>query len=171
MGNKKKIAVLLADEFEDSELTRPVDALEGAGHEVTIVGTEASQRLEGKQGDAVVTTDASIADCEPESFDALLIPGGHSPDHLRTDERMVAFTKAMVAADKPVAAVCHGPQLLIEAGVVSGKRMTSFESVRTDLRNAGADVVDEEVVIDMPFITSRKPDDLDAFGEAMLARL
>lgn len=167
----KKIAVLLADEFEDSELTRPVDALKSAGHEVTIIGTEEGQCLEGKQGEASVTTDAAVADCDPSSFDALLIPGGHSPDHLRTDDDMVSFTKTMVEADKPIAAVCHGPQLLIEAGVVSGKRMTSFESVRTDLSNAGAEVVDEEVVIDMPFITSRKPDDLDAFSDALLARL
>ena len=167
----KKIAVLLAGEFEDSEFAKPVGALKEAGHEVAVIGVRAGEKLKGKNGKVTATTDCAIDDCQPDSYDALLIPGGWSPDHLRTEPAMVRFAKAMVEADKPVAAVCHGPQLLIEADVVRGKRMTSFESVRTDLRNAGAEVVDEEVVVDGSLITSRTPDDLDAFSKALLAAL
>ena len=167
----KRVAVLLAEGFEDSELEQPVNTLKDAGHRVVIVGEEADASLEGKQGEVTARTDAAIDDCRELDFDALLIPGGWSPDHLRTNQAMVRFVREMVAADKPVAAVCHGPQLLIEADVVRGKRMTSFESVRTDLKNAGAEVVDEEVVVDGSFITSRTPEDLPAFGRAILAQL
>ena len=167
----KKIAVLLASDFEDSEYADPVRALEDAGHEVIVIGREKGECLKGKQGEVTTEADASIADADPGDFDALLIPGGFSPDHLRTDDRMVSFARAFGDADKPVAAICHGPQLLIEAELVKGKRMTSFESVRTDLRNAGADVVDEEVVVDGRLITSRKPDDIPAFSKALLQQL
>ncbi len=167
----KKIAVLLASDFEDSEYEEPVKALREAGHEVVVIGREKGETLEGKRGDVRADTDRAIADADPGEFDALLIPGGHSPDQLRIDERMVSFTKAFAAADKPIAAICHGPQLLIEAGVVADKRMTSWPSVRTDLRNAGATVVDEEVVVDGHLITSRKPDDLPAFNQALLKQL
>ena len=168
---KKKVAVLLASGFEDSEFDEPVRALREAGHEVIVIGAKKGEKLEGKNGDVTTETDVAIGGCDPSGFDALLIPGGWSPDHLRTDAKMVAFTKSMADADKPIAAVCHGPQLLIEADVVRGRRMTSFESVRTDLRNAGANVVDEEVVLDGPFITSRTPEDLPAFSKALVSRL
>lgn len=107
----------------------------------------------------------------PEDFDLLLIPGGHSPDALRTNEGIVDFVRRFADSGRAIAAVCHGPQLLIEAGLVRGKKLTSWPSVRTDLENAGAHWVDREVVEDGPLVTSRKPEDLDAFNEAVLARL
>jgi protease I len=165
------IACLVGPEFEDSELKVPVDRLREAGHEVELLGTAGGLELRGKRGKVVVKTDAAVDERRPDQYDALVIPGGHSPDHLRTDHDVVQFVREFAASGRPIAAVCHGPQLLIEAGVVDGVRMTSWPSVRTDLRNAGAEVVDEEVVEDRQFITSRKPDDLEAFSRALLARL
>jgi len=166
-----KIAVLVGPEYEDSELLVPVKRLTEAGHEVEILGVEAGRELVGKKGKTKVQVDAAVADRRPEQYDALLIPGGHSPDHLRTDAGVVDFVKRFGAIGRPIAAICHGPQLLIEADLVRGRRMTAWPSVRTDLRNAGVEVVDEEVVEDGAFITSRKPEDLDAFSRALLDRL
>lgn len=163
-----KIAVLLGPDFEDSEFTHPVTKLREAGHEVEVLGTEAHRELEGKRHDARVETDAAVGDRAPEDYDALLIPGGFSPDRLRMDEDVVRFVRDFDRLKRPIAAVCHGPQLLIEAGVVKGRTLTSWPSVRTDLRNAGAEVVDQEVCKDENLITSRKPDDLDAFTGALL---
>jgi len=167
----KKIAVLLASDFEDSEYEEPVKALRDAGHDVIVIGRSKGETLEGKRGDVEAKTDQAIADVDPADFDALLIPGGYSPDQLRIDDRMVSFTRTFAVSSKPIAAICHGPQLLIEAGVVTDKKMTSWPSVRTDLRNAGATVVDEEVVVDGRLITSRKPDDIPAFNAALLKQL
>jgi protease I len=166
-----KIAVLVGPEYEDSELLVPVKRLTEAGHQVELLGTDAGRELVGKRGKSKVQVDAAVKDRRPEDYDAVLIPGGHSPDHLRIDKNMVEFVRRSADAGRPIAAVCHGPQLLIEADLVRGRRMTSWPSVRTDLRNAGAEVVDEEVVEDGPFITSRKPEDLDAFSQALLRRL
>lgn len=166
-----KIAALVGPEFEDAELTQPRDALKEAGHEVELLGLEAGQRVEGKRGEAKVTIDAAVSERDPKDYDALLIPGGHSPDKLRTDEGMVDFVKRFDATGRPMAVICHGPQLLIEAGVVKGRTLTSWPSVRTDLKNAGANVVDEEVCEDGALITSRQPDDLPAFSKALIARL
>jgi len=166
-----KVAILLGDEFEDSEFRKPYDALREAGHEVTVLGPEEDETLAGKRGKEHITPDAAIADADPERFDALVIPGGHAPDHLRIHEPAVSFVRRFAATNRPVAAICHGPQLLIEAGLVRGRRMTSWPSVRTDLRNAGAQWVDEAVVEDGCFITSRNPDDLDRFDAAVCARL
>lgn len=157
--------------FEDSEVRIPLDRLREAGHDVTLIGTEARQELNGKQGKETVQTDAGPTDHEPASFDALVLPGGHGPDTIRTDDGVVSFVRRFVETGKPLAAVCHGPQLLIEADAVRNKRMTSYASVKTDLKNAGANWVDEEVVEDGALITSRKPDDLEAFSRALLARL
>jgi len=166
-----KIAVLVGPEYEDSELLEPIKQLTNAGHEVEILGTQNGLALVGKRGRTKVHVDAAVSDRQPEAYDALLIPGGHSPDYLRIDPHMIEFVKRFGAIGRPIAAVCHGPQLLIEADLVRGRRMTAWPSVRTDLRNAGADVVDEEVVEDGAFITSRKPGDLDAFSRALLNRL
>lgn len=165
------VACLIGPEFEDSELTVPAARLREAGHEVELLGTAGGQKLTGKKGKTAVTTDAAVDERRPDQYDALLIPGGHSPDHLRTDPDVVQFVREFAATGRPIAAVCHGPQLLIEAGVVAGVRMTSWPSIRTDLRNAGAEVVDEQVVEDRQFITSRKPEDLEAFSQTLLARL
>lgn len=169
MKNKAKIAVLLGPDFEDSEFTHPVAKLREAGHEVEVLGTEANQTLEGKRHKAKVETDAAVGERQSEDYDAVLIPGGYSPDKLRTDEQMVRFVRDFDRLKRPIAAICHGPQLLIEADVVKGRTMTSWPSVRTDLRNAGAEVVDRAVCKDGHFITSRKPDDLDEFTTALLS--
>ncbi|HLU68470.1 MAG TPA: type 1 glutamine amidotransferase domain-containing protein [Kofleriaceae bacterium] len=166
-----KIACLVGPEFEDSELAFPVKRLQEAGHEVEMIGTEGGKELGGKRGKEKVTTDAAVNERRPDQYDALLIPGGHSPDHLRVHHDVVQFVREFAGTGRPIATICHGPQLLIEAGVVAGKKMTSWPSVRTDLKNAGAEVVDEEVVEDGSFITSRGPDDLEAFSGAILERL
>jgi protease I len=167
----KKIAVLIAPDFEDSEFRKPVERLRAAGHEVTVLGEKAGVVCEGKQHEEKVKVEGSIADANLHDYDALLIPGGYAPDQLRTQEAAVDFVKRACASGMPVAAVCHGPQLLIEADVVRDHRVTSWPSVRTDLLNAGAHWVDEEVVHDGPLITSRKPEDLDAFSSALIGAL
>jgi protease I len=157
--------------FEDSEFRIPYDGLRRAGHEVDVIGIAARKHLEGKHADETVVTELSIRDAEAEEFDALVIPGGYSPDKLRLDREMVAFTRDLFQAGKPVAAICHAGSLLIEAGVVRGRTLTSWPSIKTDLINAGARWVDRPVVEDQNLITSRKPDDLERFTEAILAKL
>jgi len=166
-----KVAVVLADDFEDSEYAIPSDRLRDAGHRLEIVGSHAGVELSGKRGNEVVRVDVAARDADPGGYDLLLIPGGYSPDHLRMDPDVVAFVRQFVDLGKPIAAVCHGPQLLIEAEAVRGRTVTSWPSVRTDLRNAGANWVDREVVEDGNLVTSRKPDDLEAFSAAVLGRL
>jgi protease I len=166
-----RIAFVVGEDFEDSELRVPLDGLRQAGHSVEILGDKAGTELKGKKGKETITTDAAAETRDPDSFDALVIPGGYSPDHLRTSVGVVSFVRDFAATGKPIAAVCHGPQLLIEAEVVRGKRMTSWPSVRTDLENAGARWEDAEVVVDEPIITSRKPADLPAFTRAILEHL
>jgi protease I len=166
-----RIAFLLGAQFEDSEFRHPFERMQEAGHEVVVVGVEAGQTLAGKNGIEHVTTDAGIDEVAPEQFDGLVIPGGFSPDRLRTDARIVALTRELVRSGRPVAAICHAGSLLIEAGVVAGRTVTSWPSIRTDLENAGAKWVDREVVEDGELITSRRPDDLAAFSETMLRHL
>jgi protease I len=165
------VAIPLDDDFEDSEFIVPYDRLTEAGHRVTVIGTESGKALVGKRHQATVTVESAAGDVEPEDFDAVVIPGGYSPDHLRVDRDVVEFVRRAVESGMPVAAVCHGPQLLIEADVVAGRRMTSWPSVRTDLENAGAKWVDQEVVEDANLITSRRPEDLQSFSDAILKRL
>lgn len=164
-----KIACVLADGFEDSELRVPYDAYRAAGHEVTVIAEEGGKKLTGKKGKELVKADKGIDDVRPEQFDALFIPGGHSPDALRADERFVTFTRGF--AKKPIFAICHGPQLLISAELVSGRKMTAWQTVQLDLANAGASVTDREVVVDGNLVTSRKPEDLPAFNRESLKLL
>lgn len=166
-----RVAIPLAEGFEDSEYEVPRSRLEEAGHECVVVGSKAGQTVTGKRGRAEAVVDEAASALDPEGFDALLIPGGWSPDHLRTDPGVVDFVRRLVDTGRPVAAVCHGPQLLIEAEQVEGRTLTSYPSVRKDLENAGARWLDEEVVVDGPLVTSRKPDDLEAFSKAFLAML
>lgn len=166
-----RVAFVLGEDFEDSEFREPYDALKAAGHIVDVLGAKAGEVVNGKKGKEQVKIEASAADQDPGSYDALVIPGGHSPDHLRTNRGVVAFVEAMVRDGKLVAAVCHGPQLLIEVDAVRGKTVTSWPSVKTDLKNAGATWVDREVVVDGMLITSRKPEDLTAFSEAIKTSL
>ena len=165
------VAFVLADDFEDSEFKVPYDRIRGAGHEVTVIGTETGKRVTGKKGKETCTVDATPADVDPGQFDALVVPGGYSPDKLRTDADIVSLVRKVADADKPVAAICHAGSLLIEADLVDGRRVTSWPSIRVDLENAGATWEDSELVVDGNIITSRKPDDLDAFTGAILERL
>jgi protease I len=166
-----RIAFVLGEDFEDSEFRKPYDALKQAGHQIDVLGTKGTEKVKGKKGKEEVTLDGAVTDKDPASYDALVIPGGYSPDHLRMDKDVVRFVGAIARADKLVAAVCHGPQLLIEADAVEDRTMTSWPSVHTDLVNAGAKWVDREVVVDGHLITSRKPDDLPAFSKAIIDQL
>jgi len=166
-----RIAFVLADDFEDSEFKVPYDRVTGAGHEASVIGKEKGARVTGKRGNEWFVIEATPADVDAASFDALIVPGGYSPDKLRTNPEIVDLVRKIADAGKPVAAICHAGSLLIEADIVDGMRVTSWPSIRTDLENAGAQWVDEEVVEDGNLITSRQPDDLDAFCAAILAKL
>jgi len=164
-----RIAFVVGDDFEDSELMKPLEDLR-AGSDVELLGLKAGATIKGKNG-TEVTLDAAVTERDAKTYDAIVIPGGYSPDHLRMDKDVVRFVASAVRANKVIAAVCHGPQLLIEADAVEDKQLTSWPSVRTDLLNAGAKWVDREVVIDGTLITSRKPDDLPAFIAAIREQL
>ncbi|WP_116450977.1 type 1 glutamine amidotransferase domain-containing protein [Blastococcus litoris] len=169
--NGMKVAVLATDGVEQVELDRPWQALEEAGAEPELVSLEGGTITAYDHIDKGDTkkVDAVVGSADPDSYGALVLPGGViNGDFVRADADAVAFVTSFFDAGKPVAAICHAPWVLIEAGVVKGRRMTSWPSLQTDLRNAGADWVDEEVVVDGNLITSRKPDDLDAFGAAIV---
>ena len=163
MHEKGKIACLLANEFEDSEFQVPCDWLSAAGYPVEIIGAKAGDTLRGEKGRETAVVDLSIDEADVDSYEGLLIPGGHSPDYLRADDRFVEFVRAFDATGRPLAAVCHGPQLLLTAELQVGRTLTAWKTIQGDLRQAGANVVDREVVVDDNWITSRKPDDLYAF--------
>lgn len=163
----KRVALVAGDDFEDSELTKPLEALREHDAEVTIIAPE-SGIITGKNG-TEMNVDAAIDEVDSDDYDALLLPGGvKNPDVLRMNEAVVDFVREFFSAGKPVAAICHAPWLLIEADVVKGRTLTSWPSLKTDLENAGATWVDEEVVVDQGLVTSRNPDDLPAFSEKML---
>lgn len=167
----KQIAILVANGFEQVELTDPKDALDAAGATSHIVSPEAS-KVKGwnhtEWGD-LFAVDVPLEQADAADYDALLLPGGvMNPDHLRRNEQALAFVRAFFDAHKPVAAICHAPWTLIDAGVVEGRKLTSYPSLQTDLKNAGATWVDEEVVVDQGLVTSRSPDDLPAFNNKML---
>jgi protease I len=170
--NGKTIAFLVAPEgIEQVELTDPWAAVEKAGGRPQLLSTKTGEVQAFHHLDKADTfrVDATVADADPASYDGLVLPGGvANPDALRMDEDAVAFVRAFMESERPVAAICHAPWTLVEADVVRGRRMTSWPSLQTDLRNAGAEWVDEEVVVDGRLVTSRKPDDLPAFNEAML---
>jgi len=166
----KKIAILATDDFEDQELTFPYERLRDAGYKVLIVGPVEGRVISSKKG-FKIKTDLAIESVSAADFDLLLIPGGYSPDKLRINPAAVELVKQFFAANKPVAAICHGPQLLISAEVVKGRKLTSWASVTVDLKNAGANFVDEAVVVDGNLITSRKPADLPQFVDAIIAKL
>jgi protease I len=162
-----KVAVLVTDGFEPSELTEPVKTLRQAGADVAIV-SDHDGTIRGKT-DADATVDLTLDAARPDDYGALLLPGGvKNPDTMRQDRRGVAFVRHFADAGKPIAAICHAPWMLVEADIVRGRRVTSYPSLKTDLRNAGATWVDEEVVVDRGIVTSRTPKDLPAFNTKML---
>ena len=167
----KKIAALVDHGFEQSELLEPKKALEQAGAEVHVVSPQNGEVKGWQHTDwgEKVKVDRGLSSARAADYDGLLLPGGvMNPDHLRANPQAVAFVKEFVTAHKPIAAICHGPWTLIEAGAVNGRRMTSWPSLKTDLINAGASWVDQEVVVDRGLVTSRKPDDIPAFNRKMI---
>ena len=166
-----KIAFIVGDMFEDSEFRFPYDRVKEAGHEPVIVGVEPGKELNGKSGDETITPDVGVDEVAADQFEGLVIPGGYSPDKIRTNEKMVELTRSIYEAGKPVAAICHAGWMLAEAKITQGKTLTSWPSIKTDLINAGANWIDQEVVEDGNLITSRKPDDLEAFTKTFLSQL
>ena len=164
----KKIAMLVEDEFEDLELTGPLDALRSAGATVTIIGPLQGIEYRGKRGEAAVTSELAAGAARMKDFDALVIPGGHAPDKMRMRHAMVDLARDAMDAGKPVAAICHGPQLLISANALGGRTLTCWPSIAIDVKNAGGLYVDKPVVEDGNLITSRKPDDVPLFNEAII---
>ncbi len=167
----KRVAMLVEDEFEDRELTGPLDALRAAGATVTLVGPTAGAQFRGKRGEALVTSDIAAGAARIADFDAVVIPGGHAPDKMRMRHAMVDLAREAMDANKPVAAICHGPQLLISAIALRGRTLTCWPSIAIDVKNAGGLYVDKPVVEDGNLITSRKPDDVPAFNEAIIKAL
>jgi len=170
----KRVAILVTDGFEQSEMTGPRKALDEAGAKTTLIAPHAGQVKSwdkadwGKKYDVDLTLDKAKA----ADFDALVLPGGViNPDKLRLEDKAIAFIKAIHDDGKPIAAICHGPWTLIDAGAVKGRRMTSWPSLKADLKNAGAEWVDEPVVVDNGLVTSRKPDDIPAFNRKMLEEI
>jgi protease I len=167
-----RVAILVTDGFEQSELFEPRRALDDAGAVTSVISPKPAIARGWSHTDwgADVVVDVPLKGARPEDFDALLLPGGvMNPDRLRMSPEAVAFVKAFFDADKPVAAICHGPWTIIEAGCARGRRIASWPSLKTDLRNAGAEWRDEEVVVDRNLVTSRKPDDLPAFNREMIS--
>lgn len=167
----KRVAFIVDQMFEDSEFRVPYDRVKQAGHQLTIVGQEAGTELRGKRHDETIRTEKAIDDVSADDFDALVIPGGYSPDKLRENDKMVRLVRNMVESGKPVGAICHAGWMLAEADVARGRTMTSWPSIKKDLVNAGARWVDQEVVVDRNLVTSRKPADLDAFCRELLGRI
>ncbi len=167
----KKIAIIATDGFEESELIEPRNYLDKAGAQTVLVSLKPGHIKAWKKGEwgDFLAVDKSLEEVDPSEFDALMIPGGViNPDKLRMDKKAVKFVQAFVDSHKPIAAICHGPQLLIETGIVSGRKITSWPSLRTDLINAGGDWYDTQVVVDNGLVTSRKPEDISAFSEKMI---
>jgi protease I len=165
-----EVGFVVADDFEDVELDTPVQILRANGHHVTIIGTRRGQTLRGKHG-AVTRVELGASEVDPHDLDALVVPGGHSPDRLRMDVDVVHLVREVHGRGRVVAAICHGPSLLIEAGLVQGRTVTSWPSIRTDLENAGATWTAETVVEDGNLVTARGPAEVEAFSRAVLRKI
>ena len=172
--NQKRVAIITANGFEEIELTSPKKAMEDAGIKVDILSTEQGKvkAWNHDHWSIELPVDVNLADANPFDYDALMIPGGViNPDKMRAQKEYVNFAKDFMESGKPVAAICHGPQLLIETGLLQGRKMTSYPSIKTDVKNAGAEWFDKEVVVDKGFVTSRSPKDLDAFNKKILEEI
>ena len=167
----KRVAVLVEDGFEDSELVEPIRAMKNAGARVIVIGSSTSENYMGKRNNTAVKADITADNVSIDDFDAIIIPGGYAPDKMRLNQSMIDLVRKAADVGKPIAAICHGPQLLISADVVKGRRVTSWPSIAVDLRNAGAEWVDEQIVKDRNIITSRKPSDLPKFNKAIIEAL
>src|SRR5258706_15483330 len=166
-----RVALFVEDEFEDRELTGPLEALRDAGATVTIVGPTAGAEFRGKRGGATVKSDVAAGAVKITDFDAIVIPGGHAPDKMRMRHAMVDLAREAMEAGKPVAAICHAPSLLISANALRGRTLTCWPSIATDVKNAGGRYVDKPVAVDGNLITSRKPADVPLFVEAIIRSL
>ena len=167
----KKVAILVAEGFEQEELTSPKEALEREGAQTQVISPVQDNVRGWKEKDwgKTIPVDVALDRAKSDDYDALLLPGGvMNPDKLRRNQKALEFVQGFFDAHKPVAAICHGPWTLIDAGVARGRKLTSYHTIQTDLKNAGADWVDEQVVVDNGLVTSRKPDDLPAFNEKMI---
>jgi protease I len=169
--DRKRVAILIEQNFEDSEFQIPYTALQEAGAEVAVLGSRMNEKYKGKQGKATIEPDGTTTEALAEDFDAVVIPGGMAPDRMRTNMKTVRFVQDAVGQNRLVAAVCHGPQVLIEGDLLRGKQATGFRAIRKDMQNAGANFVDERVVTDGNLITSRRPGDLPVFTAAIIGRL
>lgn len=163
-----KVAFLLANGFEDSEMKVPYDEVIKAGHQAEIIGLKKKETLQGKKGEASYVVDKAISEVQAGDYDAVVIPGGSSPENLRLDSGILTFVKEADKAGKPIASICHGPQILISADLLKGRTVTSYPPLKDDVINAGAEFKDEEVVIDGNYITSRTPKDEPAFVRELL---
>jgi protease I len=166
-----KVAVVITDMFEDSEYTKPAEAFKKAGHELVHIGLQGGVTVKGKKDGTPVKIDKTFGEVKVADFDALLIPGGYSPDKLRAHDEPVKFVKEFMESGKTVCSICHAPQLLITAQVLKGRKITGWKSIIQDIKNAGAEFIDKEVVEDGNLISSRSPEDIPAFIQACSKRL
>ena len=166
-----KIAVIITNMFEDSEYSKPVTAFKKAGHKIIHIGLKEGEIVKGKKKETPVKIDKAVTNVSVDDFDALLIPGGYSPDILRANEDVVKFTKEFAESGKPIFSICHGPQLLITADVLKGRKITGWKSIIQDIKNAGAEFIDKEVVVDKNLVSSRYPGDISAFIRESLKKL
>lgn len=166
-----KVAFLLANGFEDSEMKNPYEAVKEAGHEAVIVGLEKGAEYKGKKGTVSYKADLGAAEAKAEDFDAVVIPGGSAPEALRINDDIVRFVKEMNQQGKLIAGICHGPQVMISADILKGKQATCYIGIRDDVRLAGAEYQDKEVVVSENLVTSRTPSDEPAFIREILAKL
>jgi len=170
-STKKRVAILIDQKFEDCEFQIPYKALQQAGAEIAVLGSRMNEKYEGKQGQVSIKPDGTVTEARPTDFDAVIIPGGMAPDTMRNNPNAVQFVQRAMELGKLVAAVCHGPQMLIEGDLLKGKNATGFVSIHKDMTNAGANYMDEALVVDGNLITSRQPGDLAIFTTAILTRL
>jgi protease I len=166
-----KVAVIIDDLFEDVEYSKPVEAYKNAGHEIVHIGVKEGKKVYGKKDNTEVVIDKAAKDASPDEFDALLVPGGYSPDHLRANDDAVEFTKKFAETNKPIFLICHAAQLLVTADVLKGRILTGYKAVIQDIKNAGAEYQDKEVVVDDNLVSSRHPGDLPVFIKETLKKL